>query len=300
MHSFFLPTIIAAAIATAPVAAPAPQTAPQPKQHSSQDPAWTEKLPPLRIADRLYYVGSRELAAWLIDSGDGLILLDVGLPENAELVLGNIRKLGFDPGDVRLLLNSQAHFDHAGGLAAVKRATGARLAASKADSALLERGGRGDFAWGDDLTYPPVAVDRIVANGEKMTIGKITLTAWITPGHTKGCTTWQLAVSEWPDHRQALFLCGTTAPGYRLVGNPAYQNISSDFRRSFDTWRRLPCDLFLGAHASYFAMDRKRAALDDGASSNPFVDPMGCREFLRRSEKTFEAELAKQAADKPD
>jgi metallo-beta-lactamase class B len=296
MHEWIVSAVAAAALATFAAAAPAAQTA-QGKPHAAQDPSWTEKVPPLRIADRLYYVGSRELAAWLIDSGEGLILLDVGVPENSALVLGNIRALGFDPADVKLLLNSQAHFDHAGGLAAVKSATGARLAASRADSALLERGGRGDFAWGDELSYPAVAVDRIVADGEKLTIGEVTLTARITPGHTKGCTTWQLAGDKLPP---ALFLCGTTAPGYRLVGNRAYPNIASDFRRSFETWGRLPCELFLGAHASYFGMDRKRAALDKGASSNPFVDPTGCREFLRRSEKTFEAELAKQSADKPE
>lgn len=258
---------------------------------AQQDPSWTEPTAPFRIADRLYYVGSRELAAYLIDSGEGPILLDVGVPENAPQVLANIRTLGFDPRRVRLLLNSQAHFDHAGGLAAIKAATGASMLASAPDAALLERGGRGDFAWGDDLAYPPVKVDRIVRDGERVRLGKVTLTAHVTPGHTKGCTTWAMPVADRGRVHQALFLCGTTAPGYKLVGNAAYPGIVDDFRRSFATWKRLPCDIFLGAHASYFGMDRKRSAK---MKTNPFVDPAGCRAFLLKSEQAFARQLADQ------
>ena len=223
-----------------------------PGSAAPQDPSWTQAVQPFRIADRLYYVGSRELAAYLIDSGDGLILLDGGVPENAPLVLASIRSLGFDPKRVRLLLNSQAHFDHAGALAAIKAATGARLLASAPDAALLERGGRGDFAWGDDLPYPQVKVDRVVRNGEEVKLGRTVLTARITPGHTKGCTTWQMPIIDGGRRYEALFLCGTTAPGYRLTDNREYPDIVADFRRSFATWKSLPCDLFLGAHASYF------------------------------------------------
>jgi metallo-beta-lactamase class B len=258
-----------------------------------QDPTWTEPVQPFRIADRLYYVGSRELAAYLIDSGAGLILLDGGVPENATQVLASIRSLGFDPQRVRLLLNSQAHFDHAGALAAIKSKTGARLLASAPDAPLLERGGRGDFAWGDDLPYPQVKVDRVVRDGEEVKLGKVSLTARITPGHTKGCTTWQMPIIDGGRRYEALFLCGTTAPGYQLTNNSSYPDIVADFRRSFATWKSLPCDFFLGAHASYFGMDRKRATIGrDGA--NPFIDPAGCRDFIARSEQAFEKQLSKE------
>lgn len=258
-----------------------------------QDPSWTEPVPPFRIADRLYYVGSRELAAYLIDSGDGLILIDGGVPENAPQVLASVRRLGFDPKRVRLLLNSQAHFDHAGALAEIKTETGAKMIVSDADAPLLARGGRGDFAWGDDLPYPPVQADRIVRDGEQMTLGRVVLTAHVTPGHTKGCTTWQMPVTDAGKTYQALFLCGTTAPGYRLIGNREYPGIVADFRRSFATWKRLRCDLFLGAHASYFGMDGKRAAAG-GKGANPLIDPEGCRAFIERSEQAFEKQLREQ------
>jgi metallo-beta-lactamase class B len=260
-----------------------------------QDPSWTEPVSPFRIADRLYYVGSRELAVYLIDSGDGLVLLDGGVPENAPQVLASIRSLGFDPRRVRLLLNSQAHFDHAGALAEIKAKTGARLLASAADASLLERGGRGDFAWGDDLPYPQVKVDRVVRNGEKVRLGKVSLTARITPGHTKGCTTWQMPIADSGRRYDVLFLCGTTAPGYQLTDNRNYPNIVGDFRRSFATWKGLPCDFFLGAHASYFAMERKRAALGP-SGANPFIDPAGCRDFIARSEQAFEKQLSEEQA----
>jgi metallo-beta-lactamase class B len=263
-----------------------------------QDPSWTEPVAPFRIADRLYYVGSKELAAYLIDSGDGLILLDGGVPENAPQVLASIRALGFGPERVRLLLNSQAHFDHAGALAEIKAKTGGRLIASSADAPLLERGGRGDFAWGDDLPYPPVKVDRVVRDGEEVKLGRVTLTAHVTPGHTKGCTTWQLPVSERGRRYQALFLCGTTAPGYRLTDNREYPDIVADFRRSFGVWKRLPCDIFLGAHASYFSMERKRAEL--ARDANAFVDPAGCRDFIARSQQLFERQLRDQRAKRSE
>lgn len=267
-----------AAIAAAPAGA-----------QSLDNPTWMEPVTPFRIADRLYYVGSRDLAALLIDSGDGLILLDAGLPDFAPRLLANIRTLGFDPRDIRILLTSHAHFDHAGGLAAVQAASGARMFASHADAPLLARGGKDDFQWDDRFPYPPVRVDRRLKDGEKVTLGRVTLTAHLTPGHTKGCTTWTFPVTDRGRTYAAQYNCSTTVPGYRLLGNARYPAIADDYRRTFAKVRRLPCDIFLAGHGSFFDLDAKRAKLVGPV--NPFVDPGGCKRYLDRTEAAFRSSL---------
>jgi metallo-beta-lactamase class B len=263
-------------------------------QLSAEESRWNAPVAPFRIADGLYYVGTADLASFLFVGRQGMILLDGGLEESGPLILENIRTLGFDPKRVRYLINSQAHSDHAGGLKALKDATGAELLASAADAALLENGGAGDFhQWEDDATYPKVRVDRQVRDGAKLTLGAITLTAHLTPGHTRGCTSWTMPVRVDGKMRNALLICGASAPGYKLTNNAAYPQIMDDFRRSFAIWRKLPCDLFLGAHASYFGMAEKRARM--GADRpNPFVDPQGCRAFLDKAERRIVEQAAKE------
>jgi metallo-beta-lactamase class B len=253
---------------------------------------------PFRVAGNLYSVGAGDETAFLIIGNEGMILLDAGPPDSAETVLANVGKLGFDPRRIRLLLNSQAHQDHAGGLAAIKARTGARMLASRADAVQLERGGHGDFAFGDTLVFAPVKVDRFVADGETVRLGEIAITAHLTPGHTKGCTSWTLPVRDGARTLQALFVCGPTAPGYRLTANRPYPDIVRDFESSFATWRRLPCQLFLGAHGAYFGMERKRAAMAPGRP-NPFVDPSGCRTFLKASEQRLREQIAREWAKRP-
>ena len=261
---------------------------------SPEEARWNAPVAPFRIADNLYYVGTADLASYLIVDPEGMILLDGGLEASAPLILDNIRALGFDPKRVRYLINSQAHYDHAGGLAALKEATGAELLASPADAELLERGGSGDFQWGDRFIYPAVKVDARLRDGAELKLGAIRMTAHLTPGHTRGCTSWTMPVQVDGRARQALFVCGASAPGYTLVGNTAYPWIMDDFRRSFATWRKLPCDLFLGAHGSYFGLTEKRARMAPGRP-NPFVDPKGCRTFLNGAEQRIEAQAAKGA-----
>ena len=277
------------ALAAAPAAA-------RPQPAAPSNPAWMEPVAPFRIADRLYYVGSRELAALLIDSGNGLILIDAGLPDFAPRLLANIRTLGFDPTHVRILLNSQAHFDHAGGLAAIKAATSARMLASAPDAVLLERGGKGDFAWGDDMPYPAVKVDGLLRDGQRVKLGAVTLTAHLTPGHTKGCTTWTMPVSDRGKSFIAQFNCSLSVPGYRLVGNREYPGIAADYKKSLDKLRRVPCEIFLGTHGSFFDLDSKRARLAAGAARNVFADPEGCRRYLDTAEASFLKQLAREEA----
>lgn len=270
----------------------------QPSSEPAHDPRWTQVVPPFRIADGLYYVGSRDIGAYLVDGGKaGLILIDAGMPDFAPQVLRNVSSLGFAPAKIRILLNSQAHVDHAGGLAAIKAATGARMMASREDAALLERGGKGDFQWGDELPYPPVRVDATISDGQRVSLGKATLTAHLMPGHTKGCTTWTMPVIIAGRARTAQFVCGASAPGYKLLGNPAYPNIVQDFRQSFAKIRSLGCDLFLGAHGSYFGLDEKRAKLAAGSETNPFVEPGGCRLHADIMEKRLDEQLARERAD---
>jgi metallo-beta-lactamase class B len=253
---------------------------------------WRRPTPPFRIAERLYYVGTADLAAYLITSNDGLILLDGTLPETAGQVLGNVRTLGFDPRQIRILLNSHAHFDHAGGLAEIKRATGAALVASDKDAELLERGGRGDFFFGDRFPYPAVKVDRRVEDQGVVELGGTRLVAHLTPGHTRGCTSWTGTFEDRGHRYSAVFVCSlSVVPGYRLKGRPSYPGIARDYRGSVATLKALPCELFLGAHARFFDMARKRAALIQRPASNPFVDPDGCRAYLRDSEASIEARL---------
>ena len=254
--------------------------------------------PPFRIADNLYHVGASDSAAYLIVGKDGMILLDGGFTADAEAVLANVEALGFDPRRIRLLLSSQAHEDHVGALAAIKARTGARMLASNADAALLESGGRGDFFFGDRLTFPPVAVDRFVADGEPVTLGDVTMVAHLTPGHTRGCTTWSTRVGDGGRTHGALFVCGPTVPGYRLTGKgAAYPGIVGDYEASFAKWRRLPCELFLGAHGSYFGLERKRGLMAAGGP-NPFVDPKGCRTFLARAETAFRDQVRREQAER--
>ena len=264
---------------------------PQPK-------AWTAPFAPFRIADNLYYVGSQDLAVFLAETRDGLALIDVGVPENAPMVLGNVRALGFDPKKIRLLLNTHAHFDHAGGLAAVKGETGALLAASAADAASMADGDAHDFYPGIP-PFPKVVADRIVKDGEVVGLGGVNFTAHITAGHTQGCTTWTFPVKVDGKPRSAEVICSLTLlSGTKLVGPPAYPGIVADWTRTWQTLHGLPCEVFLGSHAQFFDMAAKRTRQIAARPTdpNPFLDPKGCTAFIAAREASFKAELARQQA----
>lgn len=260
----------------------------------AQTPAsWTRSVKPVRIAGNLYYVGTEELGSYLLAGKEGLILLDVPLEENAELVLRNVQELGFDPAKIRVLLNSHAHLDHAGGFAAVRKKTGAKLYLSAPDAELAARGGKNDFAFGDRLEYTPAVADEIVEDGETVRVGKIAMTAVLTPGHTQGCTTWRTTVEHQGKPLHVLFLCSLTAPGYKLVGNEKYPHIVDDYRRSVDKLRPLRPDVFLANHASFFDLSKKLEKLRKG-DANAFIDRQELPRFLDRAWKSLEAEIAKQ------
>jgi metallo-beta-lactamase class B len=267
--------------------------------------SWNEPVEPFRIFGPLYYVGASDIAAYAIATTEGLIVLDGGFAETAPQIEKNLGALGFRIADVRFLLNSHAHFDHAGGLAELAAKSGALVVASERDAAQLEAGGREDFAWGDDFLFPPVKVGRRVRDGETVSLGGVTLTAQLTSGHTKGCTSWTVSFEQAGVRRDAVFVCSVSVPdaaAYRLADNPRYPEIASDYAASFERLRKLPCDLFLAAHGSFFGLEgkRKRRAMGQGLR-DPFVDPQGYRDYLDRAEAAFRQALAaaRSAASPP-
>lgn len=236
----------------------------------------------------LYYVGASDITAFLITSPRGSIVLDGGFPETAPQILANIRKLGFKTRDVKWLLNSHAHADHAGGLAELKRATGAKLAASAEDAPLLERGGLRDPDFADRLLFPAVRPDRILHDGDTVTVGDSTLTAHLTPGHTHGCTTWTMALHDQGRTYQAVFVCSTSIVAARVTP------LKEEYERSFRTLRGLHPDLFFGSHGSFFDLDEKVKRLAAGATPNPFLDRKGYIAYLDGAEAAFREKLKQE------
>jgi metallo-beta-lactamase class B len=261
----------------------------------SQSQEWNAPVEPFAIADSLYYVGAANVSSFLFVTEDGLILLDTGFAQTAPQVIRNIRTLGHDVTDIRIIITSQVHYDHVGGVAEIARLSGAQIVMSQADAALAAQGGRGDFAFGDRFFYPPFAAARIIADGDTVSLGGRVLTAHITPGHTQGCTTWSTTVRAAGADRQALFICGVSAPGYDLVDNAAYPNIVSDYRTTFARLSAMPCEIVLGPHGDMFDLAAKHQRLLQG-DANAFYDPAGCRTLISRARARFEAELTRQSA----
>ena len=255
-----------------------------------------EPVEPFRIAGNIYYVGSNDLTSYLIVTPKGNILLDSGMKEMVPQVVSNIKKLGFKLSDVKFILNSHAHFDHAGGIAELRRQTGATFLASELDAPLLERGGIRDPNFGDKYPFEQTKPDATFKNGKQVKLGGTTLTANITSGHTKGCTTWTNSVKDAGKELNVIFVCSVSSPGYQLVGNKDYPDIVDDYTRSFAWFKNAKVDIFLGSHAGFFGLEDKSKALKAGAKINPFIDPQGYREFIDEADKAFRQKLSEQKA----
>ena len=225
---------------------------------------WTTNHVPFRIAGNVYYVGSNDLAAYLIATPRGHLLLNGNLASSAPQIRQNVEALGFPLQDVKILLNSQAHFDHVGGLAELKRLAHAQVAVMAPDVAAVKSGGRTDFFYCTDSTahFPPAQVDRILHDGDQVRLGATTLTAHLTAGHTPGDTTWTLDVPEAGHPYHVVIFGGASVnPGNNLLNEARYPQQAADFERTFPTARALPCDIFLGAHGVYFGLLGKYARL---------------------------------------
>jgi metallo-beta-lactamase class B len=251
--------------------------------------AWNQPFDAFRLIGPIYYVGTFDLASYLITTSAGHVLIDTGLETAATQLQAAIKTLGFSPRDVRILLNTQAHFDHAAGLATMKKVSGARMLASAADGELLEAGGRNDPAFGDGLMFAPVKVDGIVSDGQRVTLGEVTLTALMTPGHSRGTTTWTMTVREGGRDLLVVFPGSTSVPnpGMPLVNNPRYPSVAADYKQTFTRLKALKPDVFLGQHAGQFGLHDKARRLKAGETPNPFIDPAGYVRWLTGSERSF-------------
>ena len=258
--------------------------------------AWTEPFPAFRIAGNLYYVGSKGLANYLITTPQGHILINSDLEANVPMIRSSVETLGFKFSDIKILLISHAHWDHNAASATIKKLTGASYMVMEGDVANVESGGKTDFQYGNDPSalYPPTKVDRVLHDGDQVKLGDAVLVAHLTPGHTKGCTTWTMKVNEGGKAYDVVIVGSPNVnPGYKLVNNAAYPAIASDYARMFTVLKALPADIFLGAHGSYFDMEAKYARMKPGAA-NPFVDADGYKKFVSQREQDFRDELAKQ------
>jgi metallo-beta-lactamase class B len=266
--------------------------------HAEPNPDWTTPLPPFRIAGNLHYVGSRDLASYLVTTSSGHILINSNLLSSPAQIRASIEKLGFRWKEVKFLLISHAHYDHCAGSAQILRETGAKYMVMEGDVPVAESGGKTDFQYGSraEFLYPPAKIDRILHDRDRVSLGDVNLIARKTAGHTKGCTTWTMTVRDGGKLYVAVIVGSPNVnPGYNLIHDPQYPQMSADYAAGLHTLKSLPCDLFLGAHGLYFDMLAKYQKLKT-ASTNPFVDRTGYRDYVADREQAFEKELAKQRA----
>ena len=257
-------------------------------------------FPAHHVIGNIYFVGSKSLGIYLITTPQGHILINAGLEDSVPMIQQSVEKLGFRFSDIKIQLISHAHYDHDAGAAHIKKLTGAEYMVMDADVPVVESGGEKDFFYSHTpgMRYPATKVDRVLHDGDSVTLGDSLLTAHLTPGHTKGCTTWTMKVNEGGKSYDVVIVGGTNVnEGYKLVNNAAYPQIASDYQKTFDVLRSLHCDVFLGAHGSYYDLESKYPRVTRDA--NPFIDPKGYREFVDDREHAYKAELAHQQAAAP-
>jgi metallo-beta-lactamase class B len=259
-------------------------------------PEWTTPFSPHRVIANVYYVGSQDLASYLITTPEGHILINSNLASSVPLIRQSVEKLGFRFRDIKILLISHAHFDHCAGSALIKKLTDAKYMVMDADVPAVEDGGRSDFRYSHspDTFFEPAKIDRVLHDGDEVRLGGVVLTAHITAGHTKGCTTWTLQVTEGGKTYNVVVVGSPNVnPGYQLVHNSAYPQIAQDYEHGFQTLKSLPCDIFLGAHGSYYGMQEKFARVGK-TDANPFLDRAGYKAYISEREQAFHEELSKQ------
>jgi metallo-beta-lactamase class B len=268
--------------------------APAPPQGSDLLKTMNQPAAPFHIIGNIYYVGASDIGSYLIVTPVGDILLDGGFVETAPQIKANIQALGFKLANVKFILNSHAHLDHAGGIPEMKRATGAKFVAMDGDVPALTAG----------TAFPTATPDRVIRDGDTVTLGGVTMTAHLTPGHTRGCTTWTMVARDGVKRYNVVFVgSATVLPNYKLVDGPGapatYPGIEADYERTFRVLRSLPCDVFLASHGSFYSLVDKRGVMSKNPAQNPFIDPWGYQAYILRAEGVFLKELqAEQAAAK--
>jgi len=268
------------------------------QSYGAPRPEWTTPIAPFKITDNIYYVGSKDLASYLIVTPEGEVLINSNVESSPPQILDSIRQLGFKPMDVKILLISHAHLDHDAGSAELKKATGAKYMVMDGDVPVVESGGAKDFAYPGNR-YPATRVDRMLHNGDQVKLGGVVLTAHKTAGHTRGCTTWTLRSPVNGTLRDVVIVGSWNVnEGFRLVDRPgkpaSYPGIAQDYAHTFQVLKGLECDVFLGAHGEYFNMLAKLEKAKNGAGESAWIDPAGYRAAVEERERAFEAELKRQ------
>ena len=260
---------------------------------------WHEPFPAHRVVGNVYYVGSKDLASYLITTPVGHVLINSSFERTVPLIRNSVESLGFKMSDVKVLLASHAHSDHVAGHALMKELTGAKVYVMRGDDKVIASGGEGQYLY-TTSRWKPCPVDRVLEDGDEVTLGGTTLIARRTPGHTSGCTTWTCRASEDGKTYDVVVIGSPNVnPGFRLVGNGDYPEIADDFAKTFETLKRLPCDVFLGAHGGYYGMAAKHEQSKKGGVKNPFIDPQGYRDYVALKERAYRDTLAEQRGTKP-
>jgi metallo-beta-lactamase class B len=268
-----------------------------PELMAQANPSWTNPFPPFHIVGNLYYVGSEDLASYLIVTPKGDILINSSLEASVPLIRKSVEALGFRFSDIKVLLISHAHYDHCAGSAMVKQLTAARYFVMDGDVPVVKSGGKADFQYGADPTirYPSAKVDRVLRDGDTVRLGGEVLTAHKTAGHTRGTTTWTMDENESGRTLHVVIVGSPNVnPGYKLVGNKAYPQIADDYRQEFQVLKSLPCDVFLGAHGSYYDLTQKYMRMKNG-EHDVFIDPDGYKSYIADREQAFDTEVARQS-----
>ena len=310
MPSFFLPTtLLGIALAATPLlsfaqaAAPAldPLTQPIASPYAAQ---WNRPQQPARIHGDTYYVGVGGLSVALIHTRDGLILIDGALPQSVAAIKEHILELGFRLEDVKFILNTEAHFDHSGGIAALARDSGAQVVASPLGAQALRAGSvlAMDPQAGEIDAMPAVENVREIADGETLQLGEVTITARYTPGHTPGSTSWTWVSCEDAERQDCLnvvfgaSLTPVAADDFHYLGDERHADLTPAFRRVMQDFARLPCDILISAHPDHSGADEKLRRLLEGATPNPFIDAQACRDYAAKNEAKLDARIAKEKA----
>ena len=249
---------------------------------------WNAPFPAHKIIGNVYFVGSEQLGTFLITTPAGHILINSDYEETIPVIRASVEKLGFKFSDIKILLGSHAHPDHMSGDALFKELTGAQVVAMEQDVPALKNMRQGG------KEHP---IDRVIKDGDTVELGGVTLTAHLTAGHTKGCTTWTLKTQENGWTYDVAVVGSVSLNAAVLVNNAAYPDIADDFRRSFKTLRSLPADVFVGSHVGFYQMSQKYAKLAAGGP-NPFIDPQGYKALIDSSEKAFNDRMAELNATK--
>ena len=263
---------------------------------AQQDPLHGQHpVKPFKLIANIYYVGLSENTSWLITTPQGNILLDPTYDSAVPYIAKNIEDLGFKVKDTKIIIQAHAHGDHMEGLARLKELTGGKVLVMAEDAEVVADGGKSDFRSDGKQQWKPVRPDQLLHDGERVQLGGVTMVALKTAGHTKGCTTWGTIAEENGRKYNVLFICSLNLnEKVPLVGNKKYPAIAEDYKKSFSLLKTLPCDVFLVSHTPWFHFDEKLKRMQQGAATNPFIDPQGYKAYLQEREQTFLTQLQKE------